>query len=81
VLKLKEQRHQLLLGSKNISGLEDETLKSIVISRDLTQEQRKDHADLMREKEEREKNGETLVVRNGKLVTARPRDQRSDFRN
>jgi len=79
-LRLKEQRRQFLLNSKNISTLEDDTLKGLIIARDLTIEQRQDYADLMKEKETREKNGEKLEVRNGKLVPARSRSQQPDFR-
>lgn len=72
VLQSKEQRRNLLLQSKNIPDITDEDLKSCIIARDLTQEQRKESAALQKEKKDRTERGESVVIRNGAVVTVPP---------
>ena len=68
ILNSKEQRRNLLLASKNITGLSDEMLKVVIVVRDLTVEQRKGNKAVESERRQRSRNGENVTIRHGQVV-------------
>jgi len=75
VLQSKAQRRHLLMSAKDISSLADESLKDIIVVRDLTVKQRQAAKRVQAERKETTEQGGNVQIRFGEVVPASSADQ------